>query len=73
MTGLKLPPPHTKRWTVGRKAELVEAVRAGRLTVEEACERYHISFDEFRAWERDYHRHGTPGLRITRVGIYRKT
>ena len=73
MTELKLPPPHTKRWTVRRKAAVIEAVRAEMLTVEEACERYRISLDEFRAWERDYDRHGTPGLRITRVGIYRKT
>ena len=41
--------------------------------VEEACERYRISIDEFRAWERDFEQHGTPGLRSTRVGIYRKT
>ena len=73
MTGLKLPPPHTKRWTVRRKAAVIEAVRAKMLSVEEACTRYRISIDEFRAWERDFEQHGIPGLRSTRVGIYRKT
>jgi hypothetical protein len=73
MTGLKLPLPHMKRWTVRRKAAVIAAVRAEMLTVEEACEQYHISLDEFRAWERDFEQHGIPGLRSTRVGIYRKT
>src|SRR3546814_9656980 len=34
-----LPPPSTKRWVIRRKAEVVTAVRAGLLTLEEACQR----------------------------------
>jgi hypothetical protein len=67
-----LPSPRTKRWTVTRKAAVIQGVRHGLLTVEQACERYHLSTDEYRAWERDFHAHGEPGLRITRTGIYRK-
>ena len=51
------------------------AGRAGhcQLTIEQACERYHLSIDEYRAWERDFDSHGEAGLRSTRVGIYRRT
>jgi Protein of unknown function (DUF1153) len=67
-----LPSPQTKRWTPGRKADVIKGVRQGLLTVEQACERYHLSIDEYRAWERDFDSHGKAGLRSTRVGIYRK-
>jgi transposase-like protein len=67
---LALPP---KRWTTRRKAAVVEAVRGGKLTLQEACERYQLSADEFLAWERAIERHGAPGLRATRVQIYRET
>lgn len=67
----ELPLP-TKRWTTRRKATVVEAVRNGSLTLEEACERYRLSVDEFLAWERAIARHGVPGLRATRLQIYRE-
>ncbi len=35
-----LPAPDTKRWNVHRKAQVVHAVRAGILSLEEACRRY---------------------------------
>jgi hypothetical protein len=35
-----LPPPNTKRWVVRRKAEVVAAVRSGKITMEEALRRY---------------------------------
>jgi hypothetical protein len=53
-----------ERWTVRRKAALVEAVRDGRISVNEVCSRYQISIDEFLAWERDLDRYGAPGLRV---------
>ena len=68
-----LPLPETTRWTVARKAAVINGVRQGLLTVEQACERYHLSIDEYRAWERDFDSHGKAGLRSTRVGIYRHT
>jgi len=68
----ELPKPR-QRWTVRRKAAVVEAVRGGWIPIEEACELYSISVDEFLAWERDLDRYGVHGLRTTRYQIYRDT
>jgi len=68
----QLPRPN-QRWTVRRKATVVRAVRGGWVPIEEVCELYNISVDEFVAWERDFDRYGAPGLRTTRVQIYRMT
>lgn len=66
-----LPPAHTTRWVVRRKAEVVAAVKGGLLTVDEACERYSLSLEEFASWQRAVERSGMPGLRVTRVQHYR--
>ena len=66
-----LPPADTKRWVARRKAAVVTAVRSGAITIEEACRRYHLSEEEFFAWERTIEADGVPGLRITRLQIYR--
>jgi len=68
-----LPAPDTKRWVVRRKAIVVRAVRNGLLTLQDACKRYNLSEEEFLAWERAIDRHGLPGLRVTRLQIYRDT
>ena len=68
----ELPSPG-QRWTVRRKAALIEVVRGGWLAIDEACRRYALSVDEFVAWERDLDRYGVPGLRSTRYQIYRDT
>ena len=68
-----LPPPGIRRWTSRRKAAVILAIRNKALTVWEACERYGLSAEELAAWERDLDQYGTPGLRTTRTGIYRKT
>jgi len=72
LTVADLPPRDTKRWVIRRKAELVAAVRGGLLTLEEACERYTLTVDEFLSWQRTLDRHGLPGLRATRVQDYRE-
>ncbi len=66
-----LPPPNTKRWVIRRKAAVVTAVRAGILSLEEACQRYHLSVEEFLSWQRLIDRHGMRGLRATRLQDYR--
>ena len=66
-----LPPPGTKRWVVRRKAEVVAGVRGGLITLEEACDWYDLSLDEFRSWQRLFDSHGMRGLRTTRVKQYR--
>ena len=67
----ELPPPDTKHWTMRRKAAVVEAVRIGMISVQEACLRYELSIEEFLSWLRAIEKHGVYGLRATRVQIYR--
>ena len=71
LTRADLPPPETKRWVIRRKAEVVAAVRGGLLTLEEACERYTLTLEEFSAWQKAIEKHGMPGLRATRIQQYR--
>ena len=66
-----LPAPGTRRWVIRRKAEVVAAVRGGLLSLEEACERYTLTVDEFLSWQRSIDRYGLPGLRATRIQDYR--
>lgn len=66
-----LPPPDTTRWVVRRKAEVVAAVSGGMLSVDEVCERYRLTSEEFAAWQRAIDRSGMPGLRVTRIQHYR--
>lgn len=66
-----LPPPNTQRWVIKRKAMVVAAVRGGLITLEEACARYSLSVEEFLSWQRAIESHGLPGLRATRVQLYR--
>ena len=66
-----LPPPSTTRWVVRRKAEVVAAVNGGLLTVDEACQRYTLSLEEFASWQRAVDRSGMPGLRVTRIQHYK--
>lgn len=68
----ELPPPDTKRWVTRRKAEVVAGVRAGLLTLEQACTRYNLSAEEYLSWERLIDRHGVRGLRTTRIQQYRR-
>ena len=66
-----LPPPETERWVIRRKAEVVSAVRGGLLSLEEACERYRLTTEEFLGWQRSIDRWGMQGLRTTRIQHYR--
>ena len=47
------------------------AVSGGLLTVDEACQRYSLSLEEFTSWQRAVERSGMPGLRVTRLKHYR--
>ncbi len=66
-----LPPPGTERWVIRRKAEVVAAVRGGLLSLDDACERYRLTNEEFLAWQKSIDRHGMQGLRTTRIQQYR--
>jgi hypothetical protein len=67
-----LPRPSTTRWVIRRKAEVVAAVAGGLLTVDEVCEVYSLSIEEFTGWQRAVDRSGMPGLRVTRIRQYRE-
>ena len=71
LTRDSLPPPETTRWVVRRKAEVVAAVNGGLLTVDEVCQRYNLTMEEFAGWQRAIDRSGMPGLRVTRIQHYK--
>lgn len=66
-----LPSPDTKRWVIRRKAEVVAAVQGGLLSLEQACQRYNLSVEEFLSWQRAISDYGLAGLRTTRLQEYR--
>lgn len=72
LTREDLPPSNTKRWVIRRKAEVVAGVRAGLISLTEACERYALSIDEFLLWQRQFDSHGLEGLKVTRIADYRQ-
>lgn len=59
-------PANCVRWVPQRKAEVVEAVRGGMLTLDQACERYALSIEEFLAWQHGISLFGLAGLRVYR-------
>ncbi len=66
-----LPPSNTVRWSPRRKASVVNGVRGGSISLDEACQRYQLSTDEFLAWQRAVEGHGVGALRVTRLQYYR--
>ena len=66
MTVNKLPSTNIIRWIILRKAEVVAAVHNGLLGLDEACERYRMSAEEFLNWEQLIAAHGLHGLKVTR-------
>ena len=71
LTLADLPDSNTQRWVIRRKAQVVAAVRGGLLSLEEACELYRLTVDEFLNWQQSIDRHGLAGLRTTKVQHYR--
>jgi hypothetical protein len=71
LTLASLPAPTTTRWVVRRKAEVVSAVSGGLLSVDDACNRYGLTLEEFAGWQRAVERSGMPGLRVTRIQHYK--
>lgn len=66
-----LPQRETTRWVTRRKAEVVAAVQGGLLSLDEACERYRLSVEEFLSWQHAIARHGMDGLRATHMQEHR--
>jgi hypothetical protein len=73
LTIADLPSPGTQeRWVIRRKALVVAAVRGGLLSLQEACNRYTLTVDEFLSWQSTIDQHGLAGLRATRIQQYRQ-
>ena len=66
-----LPSASHTRWVIRRKAEVVAAVNGLLLTIDEACDRYSLTVEEFVSWQRAVDRSGMQGLRVTRTQHYR--
>ena len=73
VTQSDLPSPRTKRWVIRRKAENVLAVEGGLLSLEDACQRYQLTHEEFSSWKNAVEQHGLMGLRSTHLQDYRGT
>jgi hypothetical protein len=67
LTIADLPPTPPRRWVMRRKAEVVAAVRGGLLSLDEVCQRYTLTVDEFLGWQQSIDQHGLAGLHTTRI------
>lgn len=61
-----VPPVTTTRWVARRKAQVVAAVQAGLFTIDEACDLYNLTLEEFLGWQRTIRETGIRGLQITK-------
>jgi hypothetical protein len=62
----KPAPAMPMRWVMQRKLELLREIRNGKLTIDQACDRYCLSTDELFAWREALERQGPNGLLATR-------
>ena len=51
---------------------VLAAVRGGLLSLDEACNRYTLTVEEFLSWQASIDQHGLAGLRTTRIQQYRQ-
>lgn len=59
------------RWTHAKKFWLIEAIKAGVITVDAAMRLHRISAAELDRWKELQRRHGTLALRSTTIQKYR--
>jgi len=71
LTLADLPKRDTTRWVTRRKAEVVAGVQGGLLSLDEACERYSLSVEEYLSWQHAIAKHGLEGLRATHAQDHR--
>ena len=72
MTRADLPSAKTRRWVASRKAKVVQAVKHGLLSRDEAMKRYRLSEDELDSWARAVDRFGEDALKTTCLQRYRQ-
>lgn len=66
-----LPDRATKRWVSRLKMVVVQAVKYGLISVEEACDLYDLSREELLSWVALSENHGAIALRATALKRYR--
>jgi hypothetical protein len=66
LADVTLPTNFHGRWITKRKAAVIAQIVTGRLTIEEACQRYNLSLDELSCWQRAFDRYGLSGLQATK-------
>jgi predicted DNA-binding ribbon-helix-helix protein len=67
----ELPLPSAKHWIAQDKAAVVAAVKNGAITLDEACQRYNLSVEEYLSWEERIEKHGVLGLRVGKLRDFR--
>ena len=67
-----LPPANTTRWVKSRKQAVIDAIKNGAISEDDACERYNLSTEELLSWRRMIERHGPDALRTTHLKRYRE-
>lgn len=72
LTRANLPDPSVRRWVASRKAVVVQAVRFGLISRQEALRRYSLSDEEFDLWANAEEAHGERGLRVTAIQKYKQ-
>ena len=63
-----LPSAKTTRWVISRKTIVVDAVRGGLISMEDACWRYSLTLEEFSAWQTAIDRRRLQALSECRSG-----
>lgn len=53
-----LPTKPPRRWMIRRKAQVVAVVAGGLLTIEQACDRFMLTREEFFVWQTSVDRYG---------------
>jgi hypothetical protein len=71
LTLADLPKRTTTRWVTRRKADVVAGVQGGLISLDEACERYSLSVEEYLSWQHAFAKHGLDGLRATHAQEHR--
>lgn len=60
-----LPPRETRHWLPRHKAAVVAAVGSATISLQEACQRYGLTTEEFLSWKETITRCGIDGLKAT--------
>jgi hypothetical protein len=60
-----LPAARNQRWVIRHKANVVAAVRGGLISLDDVCQRYSLTMEEFLTWSGAVDRFGISALRAT--------